>query len=835
MNNNLFSFLDKRRVAISSEVKHNVISMGESYKGAFYIDSNDLEQFYELYIEAANNKIKLSIGEKPKEYGPILIDIDLKLNKDQYTEGTRLYNNEMIFLIIETYREAFKKYLSLESEYYDASLFEKQKPTIKENEIKDGFHIIFNKVIAHYKLRYLLREYVVNKLKDHKLFLNFKESVDKIIDKQVVYTNCWLLPGSKKPDGHKYRLTTIYKENNEEYKCNAINTQVKFYSILDNVYCKENESDFNDNYTFHKIEEEFMNIGNKNEVKQTENKTELKFKEGKTKEEFIERLVDILDDERADDWEKWRNVGFQIHHELNEIEIFDKFSQRSDKYNKKKVKTFWDSIKSNNDKPQTIKSLMKSAKSDNLEEYKLIIDEFILKEISIINNTDSLNESQDNYNKIKSDFEKYNFKVLNPIMYCTITDDSSIIQRTKKDFKDVYENLQYLKYNEYHKKFMMSSFVADWLKDPEMRTYDKLDFLPKQETPKNIYNTFSGFEAEKKELFDINIEETLLMKHIKNICGNNDEFTNYFINWLSNLVQKPLDISAVMVLFSSVQGVGKDSIFNYMGHKILGSKYYVNEDKPELLFGKFNSIIENKILIVINEASGKDTFKIDNNIKMAITRNSNTIEHKGLKPYEIKNCASYVGLSNNSVSFKIEPTDRRFTAQECNNDIANNTEYFGALYEELNSGKIDRAFYEYLNKRDINNYKFQDKRPQTKLYNDMKEACIPLLAKYFGNIIDDNQALNELSFKSNIFYTDFNNYIKAGNYKYETNLTQFGRELNDYKCISKIKKRDGIHYIINLIELKEHLIAKKLYNDNIQFIDDDDTDNESIISPLDKK
>ena len=37
-----------------------------------------------------------------------------------------------------------------------------------------------------------------------------------------------------------------------------------------------------------------------------------------------------------------------------------------------------------------------------------------------------------------------------------------------------------------------------------------------------------------------------------------------------------------------------------MGQKILGSKYYVNEDKPELLFGKFNGLSENKILIVIN-------------------------------------------------------------------------------------------------------------------------------------------------------------------------------------------------------------------------------------------
>ena len=118
----------------------------------------------------------------------------------------------------------------------------------------------------------------------------------------------------------------------------------------------------------------------------------------------------------------------------------------------------------------------------------------------------------------------------------------------------------------------------------------------------------------------------------------------------------------------------------------------------------------------------------------------------------------------------------------------------------------------------------------------MKEACIPLLSKYFGNLIDCNQSLETLDFKAGEFYNKFIEYIKAGNYKYETNLTQFGRELNEYNSISKIKKRDGIHYIINLFELKAHLIKAKLYNDNVPFIDDDDyeTDTESEISPLDR-
>ena len=67
-----------------------------------------------------------------------------------------------------------------------------------------------------------------------------------------------------------------------------------------------------------------------------------------------------------------------------------------------------------------------------------------------------------NYNKIKVEFEKYNFKILNPIMFATTNNNNELIIRNKKDFKDVYENLQYLKWNEFHSRMMDSSFIDDW-------------------------------------------------------------------------------------------------------------------------------------------------------------------------------------------------------------------------------------------------------------------------------------------------------------------------------------------------------------------------------------
>ena len=59
-------------------------------------------------------------------------------------------------------------------------------------------HIIFHGITAHYKLKYLIRDDVVKILNNSEHFKTFSNSVDKIIDKAIINTNCWLLPGSRK-------------------------------------------------------------------------------------------------------------------------------------------------------------------------------------------------------------------------------------------------------------------------------------------------------------------------------------------------------------------------------------------------------------------------------------------------------------------------------------------------------------------------------------------------------------------------------------------------------------------------------------------------------------
>ncbi len=67
-----------------------------------------------------------------------------------------------------------------------------------------------------------------------------------------------------------------------------------------------------------------------------------------------------------------------------------------------------------------------------------------------------------------------------------------------------------------------------------MRTYDQIvlqiDFLPMQETPPNIYNIFNGYNVMKEKIKfndSLNVEDSLIYKHLKLIlCKNDDKLLN---------------------------------------------------------------------------------------------------------------------------------------------------------------------------------------------------------------------------------------------------------------------------------------------------------------------
>ena len=446
---------------------------------------------------------------------------------------------------------------------------------------------------------------------------------------------------------------------------------------------------------------------------------------------------------------------------------------------------------------------------------------FTTKNLDMGYSTEELEQNQvlsenTNYGQLKMDFDKLNFKILEPLMFATIKEDGHLVLRNRADFMHTYEDILFVDESNGKEK----SFVSRWLKDVTKITYDKIDFLPMQTAPVNIYNTFRGYASEKMSLQKTDIKTSLIYHHIKNIvCNSNEDLFNYFMKWLANLVQHPFKKANTSFVLKGEQGTGKDTVFNWFGNRILGKDYYFNEDNVELLFGRFNSCIENKILIVLNEASGKDTFLLNEKIKNAITRDINTIEHKGLKPYDNYNNIGYVFLTNNDNPVKVTHGERRFFCSECNGSMANNNEYFNALYSEINSGDYDRAFFNYFSNLDLTSMDFNN-RPTTSFYESMREMNTPIIAKFFEHLVDQNADSNNASHQASHLFCMFNDFVKANIFKAEYSSTKFGIDILKYKGVYKTKTK--AYYLITLLipQLRAHLISEyHLSFSNVEFID----------------
>ena len=99
------NYLNNCKVPSESIFTH--ISMAENYKGRFSLNKHQIKKFTKLYAEAVSNGALFSIGEKPKDYGPLLVDLDIEISKDEHI-GKRLYNDDMIYEIINYKLEQLK-------------------------------------------------------------------------------------------------------------------------------------------------------------------------------------------------------------------------------------------------------------------------------------------------------------------------------------------------------------------------------------------------------------------------------------------------------------------------------------------------------------------------------------------------------------------------------------------------------------------------------------------------------------------------------------------------------------------------------------------------------
>ena len=343
-------------------------------KASYLINNEDYGKFMDLYCKVITKTNKnVYLTEKHIQYGPIVIDIDIK-----YTLTTKSlkhkYSRDDIITVIKLYNKYINKYLNLSDDKFDCYVIEKSYPTDisidTEIKYKDGFHLIYPEICTKPDLQYIIRHDVIKDIINNKLLSEILQdnNIYDVFDEAVIERNNWLLYGSCKPtyENNKYVLTALYNKlledgindlDNEFISELPKKLSIRQYNNFDDL------SEFQTGYSIEHIEILYKNI-----IKPIKNTTTLQ----DTK--IARTLLNMLNCDRSDNYQQWIELGWCLHNiDITLLDDWIQFSKKSSKYKENECEKLWCNMK---DTGYTIRSLYRWANIDNPTEYfNFIIEE----------------------------------------------------------------------------------------------------------------------------------------------------------------------------------------------------------------------------------------------------------------------------------------------------------------------------------------------------------------------------------------------------------------------------------------------------------------------------
>ena len=454
------------------------------------------------------------------------------------------------------------------------------------------------------------------------------------------------------------------------------------------------------------------------------------------------------------------------------------------------------------------------------------------------------NRVEVSYYKDKEDFEKTHLKITHPSLYLTMMDDGTVDMQCEAKITSSYRHLKSTIEDEKGKQQKVS-FIARWINDEHIRLYRKLVFVPQPlEYDKRDYNTWRDFQQQNVKLpdnfdLDTNVYIKQYKEFIYNLFGGVQDYINFFTAWCANIIQNPAKRACVcLVLYSLEEGAGKNMITKTL-EMCLG-EIYVNyiSDVSNQLFGKHSSAEMNKLLIVLNEVKGKDTYAHTDLFKTRITDDKREVELKGKDTIQINNYASYILNTNNLNSVNAGDKDRRFCVLDCNNNRISDKKYFKDYERTINQNpEAIRCIFEYLKTYDIPSvvpdYIFSDARPKTELYQDLVDCNREKEWDFLEEIVRKSNHQDELKNTNEKLWNLYKMYCNTHHYDISKLSSKrflfiFNRTIvvsldknEEYKgCITTYKSGSVRGFHFDIVKLRKYFNIEKGTDDADQSDDD---------------
>lgn len=322
------------------------------------------------------------------------------------------------------------------------------------------------------------------------------------------------------------------------------------------------------------------------------------------------------------------------------------------------------------------------------------------------------------------------------------------------------------------------------------RPYNKHN-IPEEKTNDKIISKFIPSDVQYTNYNMNSIQD--ILNHIKILCMNNDDYYTHFIKTLAYKLYYPEEKLDICYNFVSNEGTGKSLLMSLI-MKLFGDNNCSQIDNINKI-EKFNSLLVNKLFVVLNEAKNyKENKSFSDILKGMISEGKINIEKKGVDSQEYKDYAFYVILSNNIFNTVISQSNRRYVYFRID-DNHKSKNYFDNLVKLIQDKNIIDQFYSYLFDIGSNLDRIKD-RPihiKTTFEEEQKQLNISRMKRFIQNIDISNDDITEFDEdkivfdKSDMIVTDKSLIIKYSEFKREyKNYVQ--KQFNKIISVKDIEK-----------------------------------------------
>jgi len=306
--------------------------------------------------------------------------------------------------------------------------------------------------------------------------------------------------------------------------------------------------------------------------------------------------------------------------------------------------------------------------------------------------------------------------------------------------------LRFRKCDFYDEKGKKANLYNAWSQSLENKEYSSKVFDPTMSVAyddPDILNTFVGIKAEKEVVFDqnntsfhVNPEDfDILLYHIRNLCGGNDLYYEYLLDWLAYPIQTGEKTNVAVISYGG-QGTGKTKFFvDFIGEQIYGEHLHAKIAGGKQIGGDFNSHISGKMFLAIEEPNDFSKAKL-NLLKDLITSSKAEVNAKSKDQVFVDDYTNYVFTCNKIPEDMLEEDDRRYFIIQHNGEKVGDTQFFQDLVFCMETQ--GNEFYKFLKMREIKHFVYGQKPPQTEVKKRLLTMNIDPAFKYLQHLAETN-------------------------------------------------------------------------------------------------